>query len=90
LYDGVEDGLQIGRGTADNVQDLAGCGLLLTRLVALARSLVELLLQVGGGCASSWRLARLSPRHLMTSAFARCIAPSHVASGRSTTVRYPA
>jgi hypothetical protein len=26
---------------------------------------------------------------LMTSAFASCTAPSHVASGRSTTMRYP-
>lgn len=59
--DAVEDGTHLGRRLTDDTQDIRGGGLPRQRLVALAGSAIELLLQIGNrGVATTHDLRRIA------------------------------
>ena len=60
-HDRLEHRLHVVRRSADDAKNLRGRGLLLARLIALARSAVELFLQIGRGYRRGQRVASLGP-----------------------------
>ena len=91
----VEDRLDVGRRAADDLEHVGGSNLLLTRLVQLSRTIVELLPQVGERLAAASGYLRTIPLRLSDLAtpcfhgFTACGAmPPHLAL-QSAGGRYP-
>src|SRR5215510_13565254 len=61
----LEHRLQVERRAADNLEHVGGSRLLLTRLFQFAGESGDLLLEVGGGYASSRRFVRLGPSYAL-------------------------
>ena len=84
-YNRLEHRLRVSRRRFDDLENFCSCGLLFQRIVALARSLVELLLYVGDGYGCDRRFASLGPnRALALHRLSASTASLHVALGRFT------